>query len=84
MGMSQTAPKSIDEYIAGFPEDVQEILQQIRKTIREAAPEAKTTVGASWKEHIASIRPATASPPTGTYHPWQNTNIRRAARSPAA
>jgi len=33
-------PKNIDEYIAGFPKDVQEILQKIRTTIRNAAPEA--------------------------------------------
>jgi len=35
-----TAPKSIDEYIAGFPKDVQEKLEKIRMTIRNAAPEA--------------------------------------------
>ena len=32
---------TIDEYIAGFPEDVQIILQNIRKTIHAAAPEAQ-------------------------------------------
>lgn len=31
---------TIDEYIASFPEDVQEILQGLRRTIREAAPDA--------------------------------------------
>ena len=31
---------TIDEYIADFPADVQKILQQIRATIKEAAPEA--------------------------------------------
>ena len=31
---------TIDEYIADFPTDVQQILQQIRATIKEAAPEA--------------------------------------------
>src|ERR1051325_4245249 len=31
---------TIDEYIAMFPEDVQAILQQVRETIRAAAPEA--------------------------------------------
>lgn len=30
--------KNIDEYIASFPKDVQEILQEIRKTINHAAP----------------------------------------------
>jgi uncharacterized protein YdhG (YjbR/CyaY superfamily) len=40
----QTAPKTIDEYIAGFPDDVREILEQIRATIRAAAPEAQETI----------------------------------------
>ena len=44
MDSNQSTPKTIDEYIAGFPEDVQEILQQIRKTIREAAPEAEEAI----------------------------------------
>lgn len=38
------APKSIDEYIAGSPEDVRGILQKIRSTIRRAAPGAKEAV----------------------------------------
>ena len=37
-------PKNIDEYIAVFPPDVQEILEQIRATIREAAPDAKEAI----------------------------------------
>lgn len=35
---------TIDEYIAGFPPAVQEILQKIRKTIRDAAPEAQESI----------------------------------------
>ena len=31
---------NIDEYIAGFPEATREILEQVRTTIRNAAPEA--------------------------------------------
>jgi uncharacterized protein YdhG (YjbR/CyaY superfamily) len=34
-------PKNIDEYIASFPPDVQEILERIRLTIRNAAPRAQ-------------------------------------------
>lgn len=37
-------PKTIDEYIANFPADVQEKLQQIRMTIRKAAPQAEETI----------------------------------------
>jgi uncharacterized protein YdhG (YjbR/CyaY superfamily) len=33
-------PKDIDEYIAGFPKDIQVILQKIRKTVQQAAPQA--------------------------------------------
>jgi uncharacterized protein YdhG (YjbR/CyaY superfamily) len=36
--------RDIDEYIAGFPEEVQQILQQVRATIRQAAPEAEETI----------------------------------------
>src|SRR5512134_2358876 len=35
---------TIDEYISTFPEDVQRILNELRQTIREAAPEAKETI----------------------------------------
>lgn len=39
--MAETTPTTIDEYIAGYPSDVQDILQKIRFTISEAAPEAE-------------------------------------------
>lgn|GEM_PF-5461512 len=32
-------PKSIDEYIAAFPPGVRKALEEVRKTIREPAPE---------------------------------------------
>ncbi|HUP62007.1 MAG TPA: DUF1801 domain-containing protein [Thermoanaerobaculia bacterium] len=35
---------TIDEYIAGFPNDVQKILKKIRTTIRKAAPDAQETI----------------------------------------
>jgi uncharacterized protein YdhG (YjbR/CyaY superfamily) len=44
MRTDQTASKNIDEYIAGFPHDVQEILEKIRTTIRKAAPDADETI----------------------------------------
>ncbi len=44
MSTQQTAPTNIDEYIAGFPTDVQVILEQIRQTVRNAAPDAKETI----------------------------------------
>lgn len=39
-----TGARDIDKYIAGFPEDVQKILEKIRGTIRKAAPEAEETI----------------------------------------
>ena len=44
MRTHQTAAKNIDEYIAGFPNDVQETLEKIRMTIRRAAPAAEETI----------------------------------------
>lgn len=40
-------PNSIDEYIAAQPEDVRPLLQNIRETIRAAAPEAIEKI--SWQ-----------------------------------
>jgi uncharacterized protein YdhG (YjbR/CyaY superfamily) len=37
-------PKNIDEYIASFPPDVQAILERIRLTIRNAAPQAQEAI----------------------------------------
>jgi uncharacterized protein YdhG (YjbR/CyaY superfamily) len=44
MKTAQAVPRTIDEYIAGFPPEVQAILQKIRLTIRKAAPDAKETI----------------------------------------
>jgi uncharacterized protein YdhG (YjbR/CyaY superfamily) len=60
---------SIDEYIGTFPENVQKIMEQLRKTIKEAAPDAGEKISynmptftlngtylvyfAGWKNHIA-------------------------------
>jgi uncharacterized protein YdhG (YjbR/CyaY superfamily) len=35
-----TAPANIDEYIARFPAEIQEILEKVRAAIKAAAPEA--------------------------------------------
>jgi uncharacterized protein YdhG (YjbR/CyaY superfamily) len=40
MDSTKPAYTSIDEYIAGFPEDIQQKLREIRKVIHETAPEA--------------------------------------------
>jgi len=58
---------SIDEYIATFPEEIQKILEELRATIKAAAPEAEEKISyqmptfalkgnlvhfAAWKNHI--------------------------------
>jgi uncharacterized protein YdhG (YjbR/CyaY superfamily) len=64
--------KDIDGYIAQFPAEVRAILEQVRATIRNAAPEAEETISytmpsfrrhgilvhfAAWKGHIGLYPP---------------------------
>ena len=44
MKTNQSRSPKIDAYIAGFPEDVQQILEKIRTTIQKAAPNAEETI----------------------------------------
>jgi uncharacterized protein YdhG (YjbR/CyaY superfamily) len=44
MKTNKTIPKDIDEYIASFPKDIQEILEKLRTTIRKAAPDAEEII----------------------------------------
>jgi uncharacterized protein YdhG (YjbR/CyaY superfamily) len=44
MGYSDPAPKDIDEYIAALSPEVQAILEQIRRTIHDAAPSAQEII----------------------------------------
>jgi uncharacterized protein YdhG (YjbR/CyaY superfamily) len=65
-------PKDIDDYIASFPDDVQVILEKVRRSIRATAPEATETISyqmpafkqhgilvyfAAWKKHIGLYPP---------------------------
>lgn len=45
--MDTRKPENIDEYIGGFPNDIQEILEKIRMTIQKAAPDAKEKISYS-------------------------------------
>ena len=42
--MEDNQPQTIDEYIARFPKEIQELLETIRITIREAAPDAEEAI----------------------------------------
>jgi uncharacterized protein YdhG (YjbR/CyaY superfamily) len=37
-------PATVDDYIAAFPADIQQMLQRIRETIRQAAPTARERI----------------------------------------
>ncbi len=37
-------PETIDEYIEGYPVQIQSILRKMRQTVREAAPEAQEAI----------------------------------------
>jgi uncharacterized protein YdhG (YjbR/CyaY superfamily) len=71
--MAKTDFKSVDEYIASHPEDVQPILRRLRSSIRKAVPNAQELIRykiptyklhaspvlyfAGWKQHY-SLYPA--------------------------
>jgi uncharacterized protein YdhG (YjbR/CyaY superfamily) len=44
MKTKRTIPADIEEYIRRFPEEIQSILQKIRRTIRKAAPGAEEKI----------------------------------------
>jgi uncharacterized protein YdhG (YjbR/CyaY superfamily) len=72
--MTKTEFRSVDQYIATHPENVQAILQRVRSAIRKAVPGAEETISyqipayklqgrpviyfAGWKQHY-SLYPAT-------------------------
>ena len=45
--METKKPQNIDEYIGAFPNDVQQILERIRMTVQNAAPDAKEKISYS-------------------------------------
>lgn len=54
--MTTIKPNNIDDYIAGFPKPTQKFLEQVRLTIKKAAPGAKETISYgipafSFKDH---------------------------------
>ncbi len=56
--MDQPKPENIDQYIAGFPAETQKLLQQIRETIHQAAPEAKEVISygmPAFKQHTVLV-----------------------------
>lgn len=44
MNATQSTAPDVDAYIAGYPDEVREILQKIRTAIRKAAPDAEESI----------------------------------------
>ncbi|MEJ0106431.1 MAG: DUF1801 domain-containing protein [Bacteroidota bacterium] len=42
--MKSAPAATIDEYIAGYPKNVQKLLEEVRTTIKKAAPEAEEAI----------------------------------------
>ena len=40
----KSKPENVDDYIKAFPENIQKILEQVRATIKEKAPEAVESI----------------------------------------
>src|SRR5262245_54553471 len=76
METGQAKPDNIDEYIADFPPEKRAVLEQIRQTIRAAAPDAEEAISYRMPTikqngilvHFAAVRradrPAAVPPPT--------------------
>lgn len=79
--MEKTDGKTVDQYISGFPEDVQSNLEKIRKTIRQVIPEAEEVISyqmpaykqngyivyfAAFKDHYSLF-----IPPNGVYEAFE-------------
>ena len=45
--MKNSKKDTIDEYIAGFPKDIQKLLEEVRATIKKAAPTAEEVISYS-------------------------------------
>ena|SRR4030067_1739586 len=68
MATSKSQFKTIDEYIAKFPKNVRDVLEELMRVIRESAPKAEETISygmpafklngkslvffAAWKNHV--------------------------------
>lgn len=91
MPTKPATPQTIDEYIAGYPPEVQVILEKVRATIKAAAPNAQEAIKyqiptfvlnrnlvsfAAYKQHIG-VYPV----PAGTQKFQKAVAVYRAAKS---
>jgi uncharacterized protein YdhG (YjbR/CyaY superfamily) len=76
--VTQRKFRSIDEYIDSFPKEIASILQTVRQTVKEEAPDAEETIKyqmptftlngnlvyfAAWKHHIGFYPPVSENAP---------------------
>lgn len=55
--MISKTPTNIDEYIANFSEEIQILLNQVRSTIKQAAPDAEESIGYGMPAYKLKGRP---------------------------
>jgi uncharacterized protein YdhG (YjbR/CyaY superfamily) len=55
--MKNAKPKDINEYISGFPKDIQKILKEVRATIKKAAPKAEEMISYAIPTYKLNNRP---------------------------
>lgn len=70
--MARPRPASVDDYIAGFPPDVQRALQQVRAAVRRAAPGAQELISygiPAYKQHRVLVYFAAFKQHVGFYPP---------------
>ncbi len=53
----RTEYKTVDDYIKSFPVNIRELLNQMRKTIRKAAPEAEEVIAYGMPAYKLNKRP---------------------------
>jgi uncharacterized protein YdhG (YjbR/CyaY superfamily) len=54
---NKASVKSVDEYIQSFPEELQELMRQVRETIIKSAPEAVEGIGSGMPAYKLKGKP---------------------------
>ncbi|MFC5929105.1 DUF1801 domain-containing protein [Cryobacterium melibiosiphilum] len=76
--MTEAAPENVDEYVAGFPPEVRDVVEAVRQTLLRAVPTAVESISygmptysvngrrvlyfAGWKHHVALYSVPTMAP----------------------
>lgn len=83
MDARAVVPTTVDEYIAGFPKNVQAVLRNVRRTVRAAAPQATEIISyrmPALRQHGVLVYYAAFQHHIGFYPPIRgNVALQRAA-----